>query len=1103
VKRIHAEKNRTVWRPVREGPPPPDQPARDRIVEELDVSLLVEAGAGSGKTTALLERMVALVATGTATIDEIAAVTFTRKAAAELAERFQIAIEEALRRCRATGDDELVERLDRALRQRDRGFVGTIHAFCGRLLRERPVVAGLDPAFRELVGPELEEHRRRFWDRWIDQAYGEPDPALAALGGVGLSPEDLVDAFRKVDDNPDVEFPAEAVGRPDAGPIRAAIEPLLDEAVAMLPRQEPLSGWDKLQKIVRRLRWLRRSPEWLDDAAFFDAVAPLAGWDGKIVQVRWGDDAPSKANARILAHKLGVFAQRGGPAANAVDRWYAHRYPIALDFVRRAAAGYAEERRRTGRLTFNDLLILAARLLRESPSARADLARRWRWLLVDEFQDTDPIQAEIVFLLTADDPAEGDWTRATPRPGSLFVVGDPKQSIYRFRRADIAVYRTVRQRFDTLAREPGPAGRPLGGVVTLDANFRSRPSIERFVDDEFGHRFPEDATEVQAAFAPLRVQKGAAGRGETEGVWCYEIQPQNVRRHAAVAAEDAGRVAAWIDARIRAGERKAGDFLVLPYHRKFLAAYAEALEARNIPVQVTGAELVIEEELKELRLLLEALADPSDPSLAVAVLVGLFFGLDYESLTDYALDEGSFRIVIPPPEGAEGPVVEAMERLRGWWRLVRSTPADVSVPTIIEELGLVPYAAASGLGAARAGAIGYVLEVIRKIGIEGDTSLRGAIEAIEVALQLGEAEAPLEPLREDAVRIMNLHKAKGTEAPVVVLAAPTGVREFPIDLRVERGARAGSAGEVGAIGWLEIRSKRRSRFAPPVVARPLEWDRHAAEENRFKDAERDRLLYVAATRAKDELLVGRCRACEKESFWQPLYACLERSWPPHELMGAAPGERRRLERPVEEIVAEAEAASEARTARKAPSYGAVAASELAKAGRERDLARGAGGRGREWGTAVHAALEAAVRGLEGDALQRACRSALVANARDVGPDGEPRELDELVALVQAMAGSELFARARGAPVCLPEVPFAWRREMEGAVQIVEGVIDLAFREDGGWVLVDWKTDEVADPAILAARREAYERQLGLYAEAWQALTGQPVSETRLEFIAYR
>ncbi|HUP01203.1 MAG TPA: UvrD-helicase domain-containing protein, partial [Gemmatimonadota bacterium] len=169
------------WRLPREGPLPPDQAARDRIVEDLEVSLLVEAGAGSGKTTALLERMVALLATGKAEAAEIAAVTFTKKAAAELRERFQIALEEGFHRSRGQGDDIVAERLEQALREIERGFIGTIHAFCARLLRERPIAAGLDPAFRELVGPEAEEHRRRFWHKWVEQRGAAEDEALPEL----------------------------------------------------------------------------------------------------------------------------------------------------------------------------------------------------------------------------------------------------------------------------------------------------------------------------------------------------------------------------------------------------------------------------------------------------------------------------------------------------------------------------------------------------------------------------------------------------------------------------------------------------------------------------------------------------------------------------------------------------------------------------------------------------------------------------------------------------------------------------------------------------------------------------------------------------------
>ncbi|MBA3585277.1 MAG: UvrD-helicase domain-containing protein, partial [Gemmatimonadetes bacterium] len=317
-----------VWSVPREGPPPPDQPARDRIASDLDVSLLVEAGAGSGKTTALLERMVALLATGSAEAAEIAAVTFTRKAAAELRERFQIALEEGLRRSREADDEAVADRLDKALREIERGFIGTIHAFCARLLRERPIAAGLDPAFRELVGPEAEEHRRRFWHKWVEQRGAAEDEALPALERLGLSPYDLYQAFATLDDNRDVEFPAEEVERPDAAPVRAALEELLDRAEPLIPTREPADGWDRLQRKLRSLLYARRMPDWHDDVRFFDELAVIVGYSGyEMVQKRWGAQKTAQAAAKALCDEVVAFGAEGGIAERTLSRWYAHRYP--------------------------------------------------------------------------------------------------------------------------------------------------------------------------------------------------------------------------------------------------------------------------------------------------------------------------------------------------------------------------------------------------------------------------------------------------------------------------------------------------------------------------------------------------------------------------------------------------------------------------------------------------------------------------------------------------------------------------------------------------------------------------------------------------------
>ncbi|MGH7552952.1 MAG: UvrD-helicase domain-containing protein, partial [Longimicrobiales bacterium] len=534
------------------APPLPDAAARSRIEEDLDTNLLVEAGAGAGKTRAMVGRMVALIRAGRAHIAQIAAVTFTRKAAAELRERFQTELEKELLVARTDDDTAIATRMDAALRDIDRAFVGTIHSFCARLLRERPLDAGIDPGFRELMAGEEQRLRREYWSKHVERLAAEGDDSLGDLSRVGLRPAQLFTLFETLTDYADVSFPSEPVPRPDPSPARRELEALMEEAEPLMPVEEPEAGWDELQTAIRSLRFYRRLG-WEDDVRFLDALASAFSSPNRITIVRWDEEA--KVAAKALSNRFNDFASEDGVGGRTLSQWYAHRYPVALSFAGRAATEYAEERRRAGMLSFQDLLMLTAELLRSRPAAREELSERYRFVLVDEFQDTDPVQAEVLFLLAAE--AAADWHGAVPRPGALFVVGDPKQSIYRFRRADITLYSQVKERF-----------RSFGAVLELTANFRSRPPIERFVNETFRRHFPKEPTAQQAAFAPMRVVWPDA---EPQGVFFYSLTRKAKRDlDVDLAAQDADRVASWIAARVRAGDRSAGDFMVLTRRKKHL-----------------------------------------------------------------------------------------------------------------------------------------------------------------------------------------------------------------------------------------------------------------------------------------------------------------------------------------------------------------------------------------------------------------------------------------------------------------------------------------------------------------------------------------------------
>lgn len=1151
--------------------PLPDAQARRRIQDDLETNLLVEAGAGSGKTTELVARMVALVESGTARVEEITAVTFTRKAAGELRERFQTRLEERLTELAASGKDKERHRLlAEALDQIDRGFIGTIHAFCARLLRERPLDVGLDPAFKELQPEERLIFRRRYWESYLERLTRDAAPTLEALSDAGLRPGQLYGLFDRLVENPDVEFPAEEAEPPtgaELAPVRAELEDIVSSGVELMKSREPEKGWDPLQKKLRTLSFMRAVTGWTEPADLFDALMRICkpGPRGhQIVKNRWRDEDMAGA----LRDRADAFGVGDTPAQRIANRWYAHRYALAIRLAQQAAADFAEHRRRTGRLDFQDLLLLTARLLRTDPRARAGLGLRYRRLLVDEFQDTDPLQAEVMMLL-ASDPADdvsaddaspeaapppeaeeseapdADWRTVTPRPGALFVVGDPKQSIYRFRRADIQLYDLVKRRFSQ-----------IGGVLELTTNFRSRPPIGELVNQLFDDPafFPPSATPEQAGFEPLNtLQKAEVA--PAEGVFWYEVNPEKGTARGAVTTDDAARLASWIKGRIQSGEREAGDFMILTRTKHYLAAYARALEARGVPVQVSGAGVGVEEEVRELVTLLSCMIDPTHPVKVVAVLVGLFFGLDHERLLSHRLAGGSFEFVQPRRKG-DPEVVDALQTLHDWWRSASREPADVFVGAVVSELGLLPLAAAGELGSIRAGALRYALDAVQTAALGGDASLPGAVRALQAAMESKEAEAPLEPGRGDVVRLMNLHQAKGLEANVVVLADPSRQNKHAPDSHVERAA------DGTAVGYLCVKESRGGYGAGEMLARPEDWASKAEREDRFEAAEVVRLLYVAVTRARDELVVARLAKKPENSVWSPLDPWLVQHAQRLDLVATEPVERASVTLTAEDAAQAAGDAAERLAAMGRPSFRHRSVTSVAKGDADAGGA-GAGGtqdgppsshskadpsgdfRGYSWGSVVHGALAAAAEDPPDGALRATCRALLVEQARPLDDHGDPTELDELMGLVRAVRLSELWHRAQASSRMMAEVPFAatglkaeadetapssarggragGRKQLDlfggaeesgdgdgddievesaavpdGPTEVIEGIIDLAFKEDGGWVIADYKTDVGTDPEF-PARVEAYRRQVDLYARAWAHLTGEPVKERVLFF----
>ena len=321
---------------------------------------------------------------------------------------------------------------------------------------------------------------------------GRGSPAFAALLDAGLGPKDLDEAFATVCRFPEVAFPPGDAPMPDPAPARRALERFWKRLEPLLPR--PLSPATTCGVQKRAREHARPPPGHRPDATVRAGRAARAL--GRATAP--GPEVVDRPRARA-ARLVGALCDEVVPFLAA---WRRYCYGVAVRFLDGGRAYAAEARRRAITLSYEDLLQIAARLLRDRADVRGALQQKYRWLFVDEFQDTDPIQAEVICLLAAESgggAGRASWTRVRLRPGALFVVGDPKQSIFRFRRADIETYGRVRARIETTG----------GSTVSLTTSFRARPALCDWANAVFSALLPStrDAT-AAGVREPGRVPRG-------------------------------------------------------------------------------------------------------------------------------------------------------------------------------------------------------------------------------------------------------------------------------------------------------------------------------------------------------------------------------------------------------------------------------------------------------------------------------------------------------------------------------------------------------------------------------------------------------------------
>ena len=1116
-----------------------DQATRDRIRSDLGSTLFVEAGAGSGKTRALVDRVIALIGSGIA-MENIAAITFTEKAAAELRDRIRARLHSAETR-ENLGED----RAETALLQLDGAAVGTLHSFAQRILSEHPVEAGLPPSVEVLddIGSQIEFDMR--WRDFLDQLLDEPEmgPTLlrlemlaVRLGHIRALAVRLNENWDRLEDLAREPGPLPPV---DVDDIEGGLQ-----VTAEIKDRCTAGGEDALFARIEAVeRELARLEGTQDDVARIEILrSAIDAGKGRGAgrQDNWGDGGEGKANKAAATDALKALAaprnqESQSICAQILDRAAQAALEVLVARLAAFTLDAAEERRANGRLEFHDLLVRARLLLRHDthgPAVRASLRERYQRLLIDEFQDTDPIQVELAALLACGDPGAGAarWAEINPDPGRLFFVGDPKQSIYRFRGADISTFLEARDWTEHQEH---------GRIESLTTNFRSVWPIIDWVNEVFGqmiHWSPGSQPEY-AALDSVRAPLPQGAPVTVLGVQPIAIPgrayAQELRRR------EAESVALAVAAILRDGwtvdedspaepptrPARLGDIAVLIPSRTSLGDLEDALETVGIPYRAEASSLVYNtREVREVLAALQAVADPTDELALVAALRSSLYGCGDDDLAHWRLAcGGRFSLIGSQPDScpADHPVAEGIAHLAELHRAKRWTNPPSLIDRLVRERGAFETAVAGGRPRDVWRRLRFVIDQARAWADAGGTNLRGYLEwaRLQGADNARVTESVLPETDDDSVRILTVHAAKGLEFPIVVLSGMT----TKLDQR-DRGPTV--AFDFGGAAVVKLRGGVESENYETWKPIDEQMDAH----------ERLRLLYVACTRARDHLIVSLHRrvptakgAKENSAAWAladagaaeagasdgstvldpadgefapvdaPQQADTERMSLPERHEWAQEHRRSLVAASIPTAVSATSLASEAtgpadpvpdRDLGTEPSDRSVATGDPGLDKDRDDSEPPPWSKGR-YGTAVGRAVHGVLQDV--DLTTGAGVGALA--ARQASAEGVSGRTQAVARLARAALDTAVAREAAASE--------HWRELFVAAPfgdRLMEGYVDLVYRGPDGLVVVDWKTDVVAGDGGVDAKLARYRLQGAAYAAALEAVTGEPVARMVFVFL---
>ncbi|MDK2745017.1 MAG: UvrD-helicase domain-containing protein [Nitrospira sp. BO4] len=1081
----------------------PDRLARESAETTFDRNVVVIAGAGTGKTTLLVNRLVYLLMKEPAPvpITQIVALTFTNKAATEmkvrLRERLTILAHpeagsmrstdggvvslDALRARYGLSADAVAARAQAGLNDLEKAQIGTLHSFAAHVLRLHPLESVVDPDFKEDDGLRFEEQFTAAWDCWLDQELSLAgqhhrvwrsvlsSTTLEAVRTLTRSLcSELVDldalqhqlestavppAMSRWIQQMDVQ--AEQLLKAYDRPKRRKVEHMLAATVSLmhLMTEKGLAGREDLTTEER---------EWLDK----DLGNAVAGWE--------------KADFR----EAGILIETAQQLLSVDHEFLTNLLKLVIPLVRNIRDAFA----RQGWISFDGLLARARALLFEHPSVRERIKRDYRAVLVDEFQDTDPVQYEIILAVSERQGNQAaHWREMVLEPGKLFIVGDPKQSIYAFRRADI-------EAFDLVVEKVTADG---GVSQTLTTNFRSDAAVLEPVNEVFDRLF-ERRSLVQPANVRLEVRPQRRPASIEPGVRLCVTRPDSEDETfdaAGATRAESEVLVRWLAEEVLSRASMKPGCVALLFRKLTQAdAYLDALRRHNIPYVIEGEKhFYRRQEVIDFVNLLRVLDHPHDEIAMAGLLRSPLGGLTDRDL--YELKQaGQFDYLHAVrletwPHGCASAVRRLFEHLAWLHRTIAVLPLVEAIELIFDRLPVLDLAAASLHGEQAVANLMKIKQTAAALADRPHMTLSGFVDLMIARLeeQPDESESPLAEESLEAVHVLTIHKAKGLEFPIVVLPGlHQGSGRERSTPQVSHDWSSGTYGlsleRYQSLGALLVHNKLRLR----------------------EEAERRRVLYVGMTRAKELLLLSG--GITARSVGETVFELLQNigtgeigavstealkiggSSIPHRVVAAPERKRprRRLGKAGGGTLIDPHEIAElwkARTVRwkeacETPSHltPTVLGKRVALIRGETTSVRPDAGVGRLAGVVAHRLLERWDFSQDPSGLLEQVVTAIQAA---LGPDDQSYAgavAESVHDLLATFGRSEAYARLRSAQILGREVPFVipW-----GDRQVMEGIIDLIYRLDGELWVADYKTDTVS-PDQAAGRAELYRPQSEVY-----------------------